>query len=122
VNARWRDQPASTAEEFLDWLKNVQALVMRSRSAASPGEWKHQNNQSWNDTVSRREARGRHITVKVWADSGTREPVARALMTMFVVSEVHLFLTDEQKRLVTATIEGSYDSEYFYEKLLAEKE
>jgi len=31
-------------------------------------------------------------------------------------------LTGEQKRLVTATIEGRYESEYFCEKLLAEKE
>jgi hypothetical protein len=91
VNAPWREHAFSTAEEFLDWLKNVQALVIRSRNAASPGEWKHQNNQA-----------GRTKFVKPeWVEGTLREgfeliqaledPVAQALMTMFVVAEVHPF-------------------------------
>jgi hypothetical protein len=31
-------------------------------------------------------------------------------------------LTGEKKRLITATIEGRYESEYFCEKLMAERE
>lgn len=31
MGAPWRDRPAGTADEFQDWLKSVNALVMRSR-------------------------------------------------------------------------------------------
>lgn len=87
----WRDKPANTADEFLRWLKSVNALVMRSRIDKNPGEWKDQNNQA-----------GATLFVPYQLVQGTlregferinalTDPLARALMTMFVVSEVHPF-------------------------------
>lgn len=87
----WRDQPSQTADEFLQWLKNVNALVMRSRLDKNPGEWKDQNNQA-----------GATVFVPYQLVQGTlregferinalSDPLARALMTMFVISEVHPF-------------------------------
>ncbi len=87
----WRDQPPSTADEFLHWLKSVNALVMRSRLDKNPGEWKDQDNQA-----------GATVFVDHTLVQGTlregfariaalEDPLARALMTMFVISEVHPF-------------------------------
>ncbi len=88
----WRDQPPKTADEFLSWLKNVNALVMQKRADKKPGEWKDKPNQAGNTLFvipelvqgTLREGFGR---IKALA-----EPVARAIMTMFVVAEVHPFL------------------------------
>ena len=41
-----RNQPASSPDDFLHWLKSVNALVMQSRVDKNPGEWKNQNNQA----------------------------------------------------------------------------
>ena len=88
----WRDQPPKTADAFLSWLKNVNALVMQKRADKKPGEWKDKRNQA-GDTLfvipelvqgTLREGFER---IKALAD-----PMARAIMTMFVVAEVHPFL------------------------------
>lgn len=42
----WRGQPASTANDFLYWLKSVNELVMQSRLGKNLGESKRQNNQA----------------------------------------------------------------------------
>jgi len=88
----WRDKPAASEEDFLYWLKSVNALVMKSRPEKQPGQWKETANQA-----------GNTIFVEPTLVPGTlREgftriraldhPLSRALMTMFVVSEVHPFL------------------------------
>ena len=92
MQSPWRDQPPQTADEFLRWLKNVNALVMRSRVDKKPGEWKDQNNQA-----------GATLFVPYQLVQGTlregferiqalTDPLPRALMAMFVISEVHPFL------------------------------
>ncbi|MEB0032178.1 Fic family protein [Undibacterium sp. RTI2.1] len=87
----WRDRPPSTADDFLHWLKNVNALVMRSRLDKNPGEWKDQNNQAGSTMFVD------HTLVQGTLREGfaridaLEDPLARALMTMFVISEVHPF-------------------------------
>ena len=91
LRAPWRDQPASTADDFLAWLKNVNALVMQSRLDKQPGEWKDQNNQAGSTLfVAHELVQGtlREGFDRIWA---LEDPLARALMTMFVISEVHPF-------------------------------
>lgn len=91
MRAPWRDQPASTADDFLVWLKNVNALVMQSRLDKQPGEWKDQNNQAGSTLfVARELVQG---TLREGFDRilALEDPCSRALMTMFVISEVHPF-------------------------------
>jgi Fic/DOC family len=88
----WRDRPAKDADGFLAWLKSVNAQVMQQRPDKRPGEWKDLVNQAGSTVFvlpelvpgTLREAFGR---IQALAD-----PLARALMTMFVVSEVHPFI------------------------------
>jgi hypothetical protein len=91
MQSPWRDQPPGTADEFLHWLKSVNALVMRSRLDKNPGEWKDQNNQAGatvfvDPTVVQGTLREGFARIAALED-----PLARALMTMFVISEVHPF-------------------------------
>lgn len=87
----WRDEPPQTADEFLRWLKSVNALVMKSRIDKNPGEWKDQNNQAGSTMfvpfqLVQGTLREGFERIKALSD-----PMARALLTMFVVSEVHPF-------------------------------
>jgi hypothetical protein len=88
----WRDRPAQDADAFLAWLKSVNAQVMQQRPDKRPGEWKDQVNQAGSTVFvlpelvpgTLREAFERILALV--------DPLARALMTMFVVSEVHPFI------------------------------
>jgi Fic/DOC family len=88
----WRDRPAQDADGFLAWLKSVNAQVMQQRPDKRPGEWKDQVNQAGSTVFvlpelvpgTLREAFERILALV--------NPLARALMTMFVVSEVHPFI------------------------------
>ena len=88
----WRDKPAKDGGEFLAWLKSVNAQVMQQRPDKKPGEWKDVVNQAGATVFvlpelvpgTRREA---FDCIRALAD-----PLARALMTMFIVSEVHPFV------------------------------
>jgi hypothetical protein len=89
--APWRNTPARSEDEFLVWLKSVNALVMKSRLDKRPGEWKDKPNQAGTTLFvdptlvpgTLREGFARIVALE--------HPLARALMTMFVVSEVHPF-------------------------------
>lgn len=91
ISAPWRGHPAGTADEFFAWIKSVNALVMQARPDKRPGEWKEQPNQAGSTlfvlpalvpgTLREGFERIRALT----------DPLARALMTMFVVAEVHPF-------------------------------
>jgi hypothetical protein len=88
----WRDRPAQDADGFLAWLKSVNAQVMQLRPDKRPGEWKDQVNQAGSTVFvlpelvpgTLREAFERILALV--------DPLARALMTMFVVTEVHPFI------------------------------
>jgi Fic family protein len=91
MRAPWRDQPASTADDFLGWLKNVNALVMQSRLDKNPGEWKNQNNQAGSTLFVSHEFVQGTLREGFERIRALEDPLARALMTMFVISEVHPF-------------------------------
>lgn len=91
MRAPWRDQPASTADDFLGWLKNVNALVMQSRLEKNPGDWKNQNNQAGSTLFVSHEFVQGTLREGFERIRALEDPLARALMTMFVISEVHPF-------------------------------
>ena len=91
TTAPWRASPPSDAEGFLAWIKGINALVLQSRADKNPGEWKSEPNRA-GDT---------HFVLPKLVPGTMREgfariqalteSLARALMAMFVVSEVHPF-------------------------------
>jgi hypothetical protein len=87
----WRDRPARTADDFLYWLKSVNALVMQSRTDRNPGEWKSKNNQAGATLFVAHELVQGTLREGFERIQALEAPLARALMTMFVVSEVHPF-------------------------------
>lgn len=87
----WRDQPPRTTDDFLFWLKSVNALVMRSRIDKNPGEWKDENNQAGATLFVARELVQGTLREGFERIQALETALARALMTMFVVSEVHPF-------------------------------
>ncbi|PQV52598.1 Fic family protein [Paraburkholderia sp. BL21I4N1] len=88
----WRNQPAPTADHFLAWLKSVNALVMQARPNKRPGQWKEKRNMAGNTLFVLPEQVPATLAEGFERISSLKDPVARALMTMFVVSEVHPFL------------------------------
>ncbi|MFT0545286.1 Fic family protein [Allopusillimonas ginsengisoli] len=91
MQAPWRDQPPSTADDFLHWLKSVNALIMQSRLDMNPGEWKNQNNQAGATLFVAHELVQGTLREGFERIQALADPLARALMTMFVISEVHPF-------------------------------
>lgn len=87
----WRNRPAATADDFLVWLKNVNALVMQARQDKHPGQWKEKRNMAGNTLFVLPEQVPATLAEGFSRVSALTDPVARALMTMFVVSEVHPF-------------------------------
>jgi hypothetical protein len=88
----WRDKPPPTAEDFLLWLRNVHALVMRAHDSKSPGEWKTKPNQAGSTYFVMPELVPGTLREGFDRISVLQHPLARAIMTMFVVSEVHPFM------------------------------
>lgn len=87
----WRSRPATTADDFLVWLKSVNALVMQARPDKSPGQWKEKRNMAGNTLFVLPEQVPATLAEGFSRINALADPVARALMTMFVVSEVHPF-------------------------------
>lgn len=87
----WHDQPPCTADDFLYWLKSVNALVMQGRPERSPGKWKKQNNRVGATRFVSPELVQGTLREGFERIQCLEDPLARALMTMFVVSEVHPF-------------------------------
>lgn len=91
MQSPWRDKPEATADGFLLWLKKVNALVMNSRQDKNPGQWKDQNNQAGSTLFVAHELVQGTLREGFDRIAALEDPLARALMTMFVVSEVHPF-------------------------------
>ncbi|MBE1159707.1 Fic family protein [Dyella acidiphila] len=92
MNSPWRDQPPQNAEQFLTWLRDVNAIVMKSRQDKKPGEWKDRPNQAGNTFFVAPELVPGTLREGFERIMGLGDPLARAIMAMFVVTEVHPFL------------------------------
>lgn len=88
----WRDRPALDADGFLGWLKSVNALVMQQRLDKKPGEWKDLVNQAGSTVFVLPELVPGTLREAFERIQALVDPLARALMTMFVVTEVHPFI------------------------------
>lgn len=91
TSAPWRASPPSHAEGFLAWLKGINALVMQSRADQNPGEWKSEPNRAGDTYFVLPELVPGTLREGFARIQALTEPLARALMAMFVVSEVHPF-------------------------------
>lgn len=82
----------ATANEFLDLMRGRHAVLLQSRTSKKPGEFKDKNNRAGNtEFVDWTLVNG---TLKKGFDWYTllKDPFARAVYMMFLVSEVHPFL------------------------------
>jgi len=82
----------STPEELFDLLQNRHRILMLEREDCNPGQFKDVNNQAGNTLfVDPRLVRGTLIQGFKYY-SVLKEPMARALFIMFMISEVHPFI------------------------------
>ena len=91
IGERWRKRPAGTEDEFLAWIKSVNALVMQARADMRPGEWKEKMNQAGSSLFVLPDLVPGTLREGFARIQSLQDPVARALMAMFVVAEVHPF-------------------------------
>jgi hypothetical protein len=91
TTAPWRDRPPKSADEFLVWLQNVNALVMQQRADKKPGEWKEKANQAGGTYFVAPELVVGSLREAFERIRALRHPLAQAIMIMFVVAEVHPF-------------------------------
>jgi len=91
TTAPWRDRPPQSADDFLVWLQNVNALVMQKRADKKPGEWKERANQAGSTYFVVPELVVGSLREGFERIHALSHPLARAIMIMFVVSEVHPF-------------------------------
>lgn len=88
----WRDRPPRAADDFLYWLRSVHALVMQKHTDKKPGEWKDEPNQAGSTYFVMPELVPGTLREGFARTVALAHPLARAIMTMFVVTEVHPFL------------------------------
>jgi hypothetical protein len=82
----------ATADEFLDLMRSRHAVLLQSRTSKKPGEFKDRNNRAGStEFVDWTLVNG---TLKKGFDWYTllKDPFAKAVYMMFLVSEVHPFL------------------------------
>jgi len=78
-------------DSFLTWLQRANAEVMRARANQAPGQWKTAPNQAGNTFFVLPELVPATLR-KAWPLFGIMDhPMAKALLAMFVVAEVHPF-------------------------------
>ncbi|MDI1244778.1 MAG: Fic family protein [Rhodoferax sp.] len=84
-------KPPRTVEEFLEWIKRVNATVMQARPDKLPGQWKAQANQA-GSTLFVGPDQVPETLRKAWdLMAQLTQPMQRALYAMFIVSEIHPF-------------------------------
>jgi hypothetical protein len=91
TTAPWRDRPPKSADDFLIWLQNVNALVMQQRADKKPGEWKEKGNQAGGTYFVVPELVVGTLREGFERVQGLGHPLAQAIMIMFVAAEVHPF-------------------------------
>lgn len=91
TTAPWRSSPPTDADTFLAWLKGINALVLQSRAERNPGEWKLEPNRAGDTYFVLPELVPGTLREGFMRIQALADPIARALMAMFLVSEVHPF-------------------------------
>ncbi|MGI8894936.1 MAG: Fic family protein, partial [Casimicrobiaceae bacterium] len=91
TTAPWRSSSTTDADAFLAWLKGINALVLQSRADRNPGEWKLEPNRAGDTYFVLPELVPGTLREGFTRIQALADPLARALMAMFVVSEVHPF-------------------------------
>jgi hypothetical protein len=88
----YRSTPPSNEDEFLEWLKLTNYLVLSSRPEKNPGQWKEKLNQAGSTLFVHPELVQGTLREGFKRIALLEDPFARALMAMFVVTEVHPFM------------------------------
>ena len=99
----------STPDEFLDLLRSRHAVLLEARTTKKPGEFKDKNNRAGNtEFVDWSLVNG---TLKKGFDWYTllRDPFAKAVYMMFLISEVHPFL-DRNGRIARVMMNAELSS------------
>ena len=87
----FRSNPPVNEDEFLDWLKRTNQMVLSSRPEKNPGQWKEKLNQAGSTLFVQPELVQGTLHEGFKRVALLEDPFARALMAMFVVTEVHPF-------------------------------
>jgi len=87
----FRSNPPSNEDEFLEWLKLTNHRVLSSRPEKNPGQWKEKLNQAGSTLFVHPELLQGTLREGFKRVALLEDPFARALMAMFVVTEVHPF-------------------------------
>ena len=87
----FRSNPPGNEDEFLDWLKLTNHMVLSSRPEKNPGQWKKKLNQAGSTLFVHPELVQGTLREGFKRVVLLEDPFARALMAMFVVTEAHPF-------------------------------
>ncbi|WP_204374800.1 Fic family protein [Ferrovum sp. JA12] len=87
----FRSSPPDNEDEFLEWLKLTNHMVLSSRLEKHPGQWKVKLNQAGSTLFVHPELVQGTLREGFKRVALLEDPFARALMAMFVVTEVHPF-------------------------------
>lgn len=87
----FRSSPPKSEDEFLDWLKQANHMILSSRPEKNPGQWKEKLNQAGSTLFVHPELVQGTLREGFKRIALLEDPFARALMAMFIVTEVHPF-------------------------------
>lgn len=87
----FRSSPPGNEDDFLEWLKLTNHMVLSSRPDKHPGQWKEKLNQAGSTLFVHPELVKGTLREGFKRVALLEDPLARALMAMFVVTEVHPF-------------------------------
>ncbi|MBU6994126.1 Fic family protein [Ferrovum myxofaciens] len=87
----FRSNPPGNEDEFLEWLKLANHRVLSSRPDKNPGQWKEKLNQAGSTLFVHPELVQGTLREGFKRVALLEDPLARALMAMFVITEVHPF-------------------------------
>ena len=88
----FRSKPPKDEDDLLAWLLQCNLQILSSRPDKNPGEWKEQSNQAGNTIFVHPELVKGTLREGFKRIALLEDPFARALMAMFVVTEVHPFM------------------------------
>lgn len=107
----------ATADEFLALMRSRHAVLLEARTSKKPGEFKDKNNRAGNtEFVDWSLVNG---TLKKGFDWYTllKDPFAKAVYMMFLVSEVHPFL-DGNGRIARVMMNAELSSKGFFKIMI----